>query len=84
MNGPRMTQPDRYRIAREPSPHRVEFLGVRHAAPWTRETKDADHWPTYQLAEVVMQAMNAGRPPHRLFIVAEIDTTDGPAHRRTD
>lgn len=71
---------DRYRIARERSPHSVEFAGIRHAAPWTTETADASQWDTYAEAATVLDAMNAARPKGRLFIVSEIDTPDGPAH----
>jgi hypothetical protein len=75
-----MTHPDRYRIARETSPLCVEFAGMRHAAPWTTTLADACHWQTLADAAAVLDAMNAARPEARLFIVSEIDTTEGPAH----
>lgn len=75
-----MNAPDRYRIARETTPHRVEFLGIRHAEPWTQKLHDAAQWQSHADAETILAAMNAARPKHRLFIVSEVDTTDGPAH----
>ena len=73
-------KPDRYRIARETAPLRVEFLGIRHAEPRTQKLHDAAQWPSHAEAQTILAAMNAARQKHRLFVVSEIDTPDGPAH----
>ena len=76
--------PDRYRIANEASDgHTVTFWRVPMAAPgWTPHIADADQFTTLDHARAVLTAIEACRArAGRRFVVAEIDTPDGPAHR---
>jgi len=76
--------PDRYRIANEASDGKtVTFLRHRRGAiGWTDALKDALFFPTLAHARAVLEAVEATRDrAGRRFIVAELDTPDGPGHR---
>ena len=75
---------DRYRIANEASDGQtVTFLRVpRENIGWTPDVIRSDSFDTLDHAQAVLAALEAGRArAGRRFIVAEIDTPKGPAHR---
>lgn len=75
--------PDRYRIANETSGGTVLFRGARFASGgWTPSLADALEFETLADARINLRAIEAsGRRAGRRYVMAEIDTDAGPAHR---